>query len=101
MRRVLAIDVKAAAAALVKLPEDERGRMCELWIHQADWAHKYMKVNGKPHAVWGNGSLLDAMHIRDFDVFDFGNPEHCSAMETVLGCLVAHKCVKRINRSRN
>ena len=88
MRRVLAYEVKAAAAALTKLPQNERRRMCELWIHQAEWSHKYMKKQEKPHPVWGNGSLSQAMHLTDFDGFDYSNPEHCSAMEVVLNCLV-------------
>lgn len=91
MRRVLSIDVKSAASGLVKLPQNERKRMCNLWIHQAEWAHKYMKFHSKPHPVWGNGSLLDAMHIRDIEVFDYGNRHHCSAMKVVLGCLIARK----------
>jgi len=95
MRRVLSIDVKHAAVALVKLPESERKRMCNLWIHQAEWAHKYMKVNGKPHPVWGNGSLQDAIHIRKIDVFGYGDVEHCSAMEVVLGCLVVNAARKQ------
>ncbi len=100
MRRVLAIDVKAASAALVKLPKDERSRMCNLWIHQAEWAHKYMKMNVKPHPIWSNGSLSEAMHIREFAEFDYGNSDHCSAMETVLECLVANKSNK-ISQSCN
>lgn len=100
MRRVLAIDVKVASAALVKSPVDERKRMCELWIHQADWAHKYMKQNKIPHPVWGNGSLTEAMHIRDYADFCYGNADHCSAMKIVLACLIANKTSK-IKRSCN
>ncbi len=100
MRRVLACEVKAAAAALTKLPENERKRMCMLWIHQADWSHKYMKKHSKPHPVWGNGSLQQAMHIQDYAPFDFSNVDYCSAMETVLGCLVEQKS-RRLSQRRN
>ena len=91
MRRVLEVEVKAIAVALTKLSSGERRRMCNLWIHQAHWSHKYMKKHGKPHPVWGNGSLLQAVHIRTLDDFVFSNAEHCSAMETVLNCLAEQK----------
>ena len=100
MRRILDYEVKAAAAALAKLPCEERKRMCELWIHQAEWSHKYMKKHAKPHPVWGNGSLLQALHIQDFDAFSFSNSDHCSAMETVLNCLVARNS-RHFSRKHN
>ena len=95
MRRLLSYEVKAAAAALTKLPLDERERMCDLWLHQADWAHKIMKTTGKPHAVWGNGSLSQAMHIREFPEFDIQDDDHRGALSVVLACLDKRRMVNQ------
>lgn len=91
MRRVLEHDVKAAAVALARIPEPEQPRIFWLWLQQADWAHKVHKRTGKPHPVWGNGSLYQAMHFHGSDPFEFANPDHCSALEYILRALSARK----------
>lgn len=87
MRRMLEHDVKAAAVALTRIPAGEQRRIFDLWLHQADWAHKITKRTGKPHPVWGNGSLYQAMHFQADEVFDFANALHCSALELILNRL--------------
>ena len=100
MRRLLTSDVKAAAIALINVPISERGRTCSYWIDHADWAHKYMKTCGKPHPVWGRGSLLEVVEGRDAMAFNFADVDHCSAMETLLHHLVARK-TRAVTEKRN
>ena len=94
MRRLLANEVKVAAAVLAQIPEVERKRACLLWIDRADWAHKYMKSHGKPHHTWGNGSLLGAIGGCEVLTFNYSLADHCSAMEMLL-----HHLVKRKSRA--
>lgn len=58
MRRVLLGDLTAAAAHLAALPPALRpGAMTRL-LQEAHAAHRYMRRMGRPHPLWGDGSLM-------------------------------------------
>ncbi len=58
MRQILLGDVTAAARALVTAPPGDRARLIRLWLDQAHMAHAFHKRIGRPHPLWGNGSLM-------------------------------------------
>lgn len=58
MRQVLLGDVTAAARALLTAPPGDRARLIRLWLDQAHMAHACHKRTGRPHPLWGNGSLM-------------------------------------------
>lgn len=58
MRRVLIGDLLAAARAIAPVPPHLRGEAMDRLIYQAHAAHRYMGRFGRPHRLWGDGSLM-------------------------------------------
>jgi hypothetical protein len=58
MRRVLIGDLMAAAAVLPSAPQGQRAQLAQNILCQTDAAHRYFKRFGRPHPLWGDGSLL-------------------------------------------
>ena len=58
MRRVLIGDLMAAAAVLPSAPRGQRAQLAQKIVTEADAAHRYFKRFGRPHLLWGDGSLL-------------------------------------------
>ena len=90
MRPVLHSDVTASARALLCIPEQARADFCGRLLRDASWADKFTKRLGKPHPLWGNGTLMAAARAHALapePTFDDTN--YCNAMATVLAQLVA------------
>jgi hypothetical protein len=58
MRRILSGDLIAAAAVLAAAPIASRAELARQILAQTHAAHAYFKRFGRPHALWGDGSLL-------------------------------------------
>lgn len=58
MRRILSSDLIAAASVLAAAPLSSRAALAADILAQAHAAHAYFKRFGRPHALWGDGSLL-------------------------------------------
>lgn len=58
MRRILSTDLIAAAAVLAAAPMPNRAALARDILAQSHAAHAYFKRYGRPHALWGDGSLL-------------------------------------------
>jgi hypothetical protein len=61
MRPVLIGDVIAVARVVVVLPEEQWSSRVDQLLWRAKVADLYRKRLGKPHPVWGNGSLMAAI----------------------------------------
>ncbi len=91
MRPVLHGDVSAAARALLAVPPAAREDLCARMIREAECAHVFMLRTGRPHPLWGNGSLMAAARrrvLRDEPGFD--DVAYCHCFEMVLQAVVAH-----------
>ena len=51
-------DLVAGAGRLASEPPDSRKALAERMIREAHAAHHFMRRMGRPHPVWGNGSLM-------------------------------------------
>lgn len=58
MRRILPNDLIAAAAVLAAAPLAARAALARQMLDQSHAAHAYFKRFGRPHQIWGDGSLL-------------------------------------------
>ena len=58
MRRILSGDLIAAAAVLAAAPMASRSALAADILAQSHAAHAYFKRFGRPHPIWGDGSLL-------------------------------------------
>jgi hypothetical protein len=61
MRPVLIGDVIAVARVVIVLPEEQWNNRVDQLLWRAKVADLYRKRLGKPHPVWGNGSLMAAI----------------------------------------
>lgn len=61
MRQILMGDLISVARAALVLPRADRKQAVLLALEQAHIADKITKQTGRPHAVWGNGSLQAAV----------------------------------------
>ncbi|MBD3662940.1 hypothetical protein [Sulfitobacter aestuariivivens] len=92
MRSVRHSDVVTAARALLAVPAARRGALCGRILREADWADRFTRRLGKPHPLWGNGTLLAAARqymLAPEPTFD--DWAYCSAFEMVLTQLMAHR----------
>ena len=64
MRPVLVSDVTAAARALLSVREPRRNALCEDLLREAEYADRFTRRVGRPHPVFGNGTLLAAARAR-------------------------------------
>lgn len=58
MRRALIGDLLAAVRVISTQPPHLRGMVMDRLIYQAHAAHRYMTRFGRPHLLWGDGSLM-------------------------------------------
>ena len=58
MRRIMLADVAATAQLLARWPAAERPAQLDRLLSQAQAADRFSRRFGRPHAQWGNGSLL-------------------------------------------
>ena len=92
MRPVLHSDVIAAARAVLAAPEALRANICARLLQEADWADRFTRRLGKPHPLWGNGTLLTAaQRYRQVAEPTFDDPAYCSAFEIVVSQLAGQK----------
>ena len=92
MRPVLHSDVIAAARAVLAAPVALRASTCTRLIQEADWADRFTRRLGKPHPLWGNGTLFAAAKrykLASEPTFD--DPAYCSAFEMVMSQLAGQK----------
>lgn len=64
MRPVLHTDLRDAARALLMRPARQRFDLCRRMLNEAAWADRYARQTGRPHPLWGNGTLSDAARKR-------------------------------------
>ncbi|SDD76701.1 hypothetical protein [Ruegeria marina] len=90
MLPVLHGDVCAAARVLLRTPPTSREALCRRMIVEADVADRHLRRTGRPHPLFGNGSLMSAARKRVLaDEPGFDDPDYCLCFETVLRALVA------------
>ncbi|HBS49659.1 MAG TPA: hypothetical protein DEA05_06030 [Rhodobacteraceae bacterium] len=89
MRRLLYGDVSSAARVLLRAAPDQRERLCARMLAEAEAAHRHMDRTGRPHPLWGNGSLMGAARKRALPPEPgFDDLDYCACFETVLAALV-------------
>ncbi|RUS60440.1 hypothetical protein EGN72_09515 [Pseudorhodobacter sp. E13] len=92
MRSILMGDIIAAARALLECPVQERRARAATMIYHARIADKVRKRTGRPHMVWGNGSLMAAARPKPTRPEPFaGDPEYLAAIKLVAEALLQDK----------
>lgn len=98
MRPVLHGDISSAARALLVVPQSERVGLCIRMIAEAELADAHTTQTGKPHPVFGNGSLMATARTRMLmDEPSFDDVQYCQCFELVLRHLIRFQ----INRRRS
>lgn len=64
MRRILYGDVRAAARALLVVPDARRASLLERLFTEADIADRHRLATGRAHPAFGTGSLMSAALAR-------------------------------------
>ncbi|WP_323764909.1 hypothetical protein [Marinovum sp.] len=96
MRPVLHGDVTAAARALLMVPESAREALCHRMIEEADFADRYAKRLGRPHRLWGNGTLMAAARARPLaDEPALGEARYCRCLEQVFRALLDWRAARQ------
>ena len=62
MRPVILTDVIGAARTLLAAPRGSWGPLLRRTLARAEEADRHRLATRAPHPLWGNGSLLDALH---------------------------------------
>lgn len=81
-----------AAAALVAAaaPEQRSGLIRQL-LDKADAAHRYAKRFGRPHPIWGNGSLMARALAFGTGATNHGSEAFLSSLAALAAELAARK----------
>ncbi|MCR9126089.1 MAG: hypothetical protein NXH82_08165 [Rhodobacteraceae bacterium] len=88
--RVLHGDVSSTARALLAVRPDARGAVCAELFAEAREAGICQLRTGRPHAVFGNGTLMAAARRRALPAEpDFSDTEYCRCWMVVLQALIA------------
>ncbi len=90
MRRCLIGDMLAAAVAVADLAAPEQPQAIARLIAEADAAHRHAKRLGRPHPVWGNGSLQARCLGAGSPPFASDDARHLAALAGVAAVL-AHR----------
>lgn len=91
MRPVLHGDVTSVARALLLVGEDARDGLCQRIFVQADQAEEHVRLSGRLHSSYGNGSLMAAARCYNLaDEPSFDNTEYCRCFAIVL-----HRLMRR------
>lgn len=100
MRPILHGDLVAVARVLLALPFEYRKTCAEVIFDQAHAADKYAKRTGRPHPIWGNGSLLAAVSRHPSSPEPFLSDKHyLSALILVLEQALARKSRDCVSKS--
>lgn len=94
MRSILLGDIVALARALLAVPAGERPALARRTIAEAHMAHHVFKRFGRPHATWGNGSLMaraNGLPQRREPFAD--DPDYLAALREVIEALLANRAV--------
>lgn len=70
MRACLVTDLLCAARLVSSAGPDGAGPLARRLIHEAHAAHKYAKRFGRPHPLWGSGSLMARALAADMPASD-------------------------------
>ncbi|MCE8006589.1 hypothetical protein [Aestuariivita sp.] len=96
MRRIHYGDVCAAARALMRVETGAQSGLCLRMIRQAQTAEAHRRETGRPHPLWGTGSLMEVARCHPLAAEPgFENPDYCAAMRLVLGCLMQQALSQR------
>lgn len=88
MRRCLMGDILAAASALQPADLLHLQISGARLIAEADAAHRYAKRHGRPHPLWGNGSLMArAMAEPVAQPANFSCPVYLLAFQAITAAL--------------
>ena len=102
MRRVMHGDVVAAARVLLGVRNDARRGVCRRMIVEAHAAHRYFRRFQRPHARWGDGSLMSAAYKRRLEPEPgFSNTQYCGCFEMVLHELMARRADRQVSPGRS
>lgn len=91
MRPVLVDDVLAAVAVLMAQPGTRRGLVLARMIREADAADRHYRGTGRPHPLWGEGSLMTAARRRTAARVDLDRRETACIAAMVLLALAARR----------
>lgn len=95
MREVHASDMVAVARFLLSVPPFARDRVCADLLTKTDFADKFTKRLGKPHELWGNGTLMAAVWGQELrPERSFSDREYTACFVTTLDCLARHRAAK-------
>lgn len=100
MRRLLLSDVIHLATALAAYETPARGAILDDWIDQTRAAAKYQRRFGRPHRLWGDGSLTSRALLagirRPWPDLLAGQGEFLSALALVAAALagIGHSRLK-------
>ncbi len=89
MRPVGHGDVSAAACVLLAAAPDSRPRLLARLLAEAETADAYRLETGRPHPLWGNGSLMGAAltHARASEPA-LDDPDYAACMALIFEALV-------------
>lgn len=92
MRQILLGDLVSMARAALVLPRADRRQAVRMALEQAHIADKVTKQIGRPHPVWGNGSLQAAVARLPKVAEPFaGDIEYLEAFSDVLAMVIQWK----------
>ena len=91
MRRCLPGDLLAAAALVAAAMPDQRLGLIRQILDQADAAHRYTKRFGRPHPIWGNGSLMARARAFSAGAANHGSEAFLSSLAALAAELAARK----------
>lgn len=95
MRRVLEGDVSVVAQVLRGLPPAQRPLRLARLIASAEAADRHRRRTGRPHPLWGTGSLMAAASGMPRGAgLDFEDDEDCRCWVMVLEALIRHRARK-------
>lgn len=98
MKRCLPGDLLAAAALVAAAAPGQRLGMIGQLLDQADAAHRYAKRFGRPHPIWGNGSLMARARAGGPRAANLGSEEFLSSLAALAAELAARKRTITANR---
>ena len=81
----------AAAALVAAAAPDERSGLIRQLLDQADAAHRYAKRFGRPHPIWGNGSLMASALAFGTGAANHGSEAFLSSLAALAAELAARK----------
>ena len=98
MRPILIDDALSASAALMVVPAGHRPWVLCRMLAEADAADRLYRATGRPHPLWGEGSLMAAARRRRRAArLDLEQPETCDVLALVWSLLAArHRNVRRL-----